>query len=86
MRIVHELCDHHKNKFAKQWTIDIEHWKNNMDYFGEAYTLCEEFDLLKLMNLNCPFDVQLIHQFYANVHFGTYETHTLNFMCHNEIF
>ena len=42
-----------------------------MDYFGEAYTLCEEFDPLKLMTLNCPFHVQLIHQLYVTVNFGT---------------
>lgn len=86
IRIVHELYDYHKNKFAKQWTIDIEHWKNNMDYFGEAYTLCDEFDLLKLMTLNCPFDVQLTHQFYATVHFGTDDARTLTFMCRDELF
>ena len=86
MRIMHELYDHHKNKFAKQWTIDIEYWRNNMDYFGEALALCEEFDLIKLMTINCPFDVQLIRQFYATVHFGTDDARHLSFMCRDEFF
>ena len=42
------------------WSIDIDHWRNNLDYFGEALAICEEFDLIKLMTVNCDFDVQLI--------------------------
>ena len=52
-----------------------------MEYFGEALALCEEFDLVKLMSVNCDFDVQLIHQFYATVHFGEDDARTLMFMC-----
>ena len=61
VRIVHELFEHNKNRYAKQWTIDFDHWRNNMEYFGEALALCEEFDLVKIMLVNCDFDVQLIH-------------------------
>ena len=32
-RIVHELFKHNKNRFTKQWTIDLDHWRNNMEYF-----------------------------------------------------
>jgi len=86
VRIVHELFEHNKNRYAKQWTIDFDHWRNNMEYFGEALALCEEFDLVKIMSVNCDFDVQLIHQFYATVHFGEDDARTLTFMCRDELF
>ena len=86
VRIVHELFEHNKNRYAKQWTIDLDHWRNNLEYFGEALALCEEFDLVKLMSVNCDFDVQLIHQFYATVHFGEDDARTLTFMCRDELF
>ena len=86
VRIVYELFEHNKNRYAKQWTIDLEHWRSNLDYFGEALTLCEEFDLVKLMTVNCDFHVQLIHQFYATVHFGEDGERTLTFMCRDELF
>ena len=56
-RIVHELFEHNKNWYTKKWTIDLDHWRSNMEYFGEALALCEEFDLVKLMPVNCDFDV-----------------------------
>ena len=56
-RIIHELFEHNKNRFTKQWTVDLDHWRNNMEYFGEALALCEVFDLVKLMTVNCDFDV-----------------------------
>lgn len=61
MRIVSEIFKCHKNKFTQMWSIDIDHWRRNLDYFGEALKICEEFDLIKLMIVNCDFDVQLIH-------------------------
>mgnify|MGYP000974019773 CR=1 FL=1 len=57
-----------------------------MEYFGEALALCEEFYLIKLMAINCDFDVQLIHQFYATVHFGANDARTLTFMCRDGFF
>lgn len=86
LRIVHELFEHNKNRFTKQWNIDLDHWGNNMEYSGEALALCEEFDLIKLMTISCYFNVQLIHQFYTSVHFGTNDAHTLTFMCRDEFF
>ena len=86
MRIVSEVFEHHKNKFTRMWSIDIDHWRNNLAYFGEALEICEEFDLIKLMTVNCDFDVQLIHQFYATVHFGTDDARHLSFMCRDEFF
>ena len=56
-RIVAEVYDVHKNKFTKQWSIDVQHMCDNVDYFGEALALCEEFDLLKIMEVNCDFDI-----------------------------
>ena len=86
MRIVSEVFEHHKNKFTRMWSIDIDHWRNNLDYFGEALAICEEFDLIKLMTVNCDFDVQLVHQFYATVHFGSDVERHLSFMCLDEFF
>ena len=60
MRTMSEIFERHKNKFTRMWSIDIDHWRNNLDYFGEALAICEEFDLIKLMTVNCDFDVQLI--------------------------
>jgi hypothetical protein len=86
MRIISEVFEHHKNKVTKMWSVDLEHWRKHLDYFGEALEICEEFDLIKLMELNCDFDVQLIHQFFASVHFGSDEARHLSFMCHDEFF
>ena len=30
MRIVSEVFEHHKNKFTRMWSIDIDHWRNNL--------------------------------------------------------
>ena len=81
-----EIFERHKNKFTRMWSIDINHWRNNLDYFGEALAIREEFDLIKIMTVNCDFDVQLIHQFYATVHFGSNEERHLSFMCRDEFF
>jgi len=78
VRIVNELFEHHKNRYTKKWTIDLDHWRNNMEYFGEALVLYEEFDLIKLMSINWDFDVQLIHQFYATVYFGEEDDRALS--------
>ena len=59
MRIMSEIFEHHKNKFTQMWSIDIDHLRNNLDYFGEALEIYEEFDLIKLMSINCDFDVHL---------------------------
>ena len=80
------MFEHHKNKFTRMWSIDIDHWRNNLGYFGEALDIYEEFDLIKLMTVNCDFDVQLIHQFYATVHFGNDDARHLSFMCRDEFF
>jgi hypothetical protein len=57
MRIISEVFENHKNKVTKMWSVDLEHWRRNPDYFGEALEICEEFDLIKIMELNCDFDV-----------------------------
>lgn len=38
-RIVAKIYDVHKNKFTKWWSIDVQHMRDNTDYFGEALAL-----------------------------------------------
>jgi hypothetical protein len=86
MKIISDIFEHHKNKVTKMWSVDLVRWRNNPAYFGEALEICEEFDLIKIMELNCDFDVELVHQFYATVHFGDDDQRHLSFMCRDEFF
>ena len=49
-------------------------------YFQEALAICEEFDILKLMGIQCDVDTQLLHQWYATIHFGTDDRRTITWM------
>ena len=51
-------------------TIELDKMKKDLKYFGEALAMCEEFDLVKLMAINKPFDPELIKQFFTTVQIG----------------
>ncbi|KAE8792077.1 dna replication licensing factor mcm4 [Hordeum vulgare] len=38
------------------------------------------------MTIKCDFDIQLVHMFYATIHYGTDQARTLSFMCRGEFF
>ncbi|KAK1666642.1 hypothetical protein QYE76_054801 [Lolium multiflorum] len=54
-------------------------------YFDEAYALCGEFGLYPMMELNKDFDIGLIQQFYATVHFQQDEARTFRWMTHETL-
>lgn len=68
------------------FSINVQHMKDHAVYFGEALAICEDFDLLKLIQFNCDFDVSLVVQFLATVHFDTDDARTLTWMTKNEHF
>lgn len=69
-RIFNEVFMSQKNKLLKQHTINIGHMRQKLDHFGEALEVCEEVDLIPLMEFNYDFDDTLVAQFIATVHFG----------------
>ncbi|KAK1648245.1 hypothetical protein QYE76_066050 [Lolium multiflorum] len=54
-------------------------------YFAEAYAMCGEFGLYPIMELTKEYDVELIHQFYATVHFDTDEAKTFRWMSNDKL-
>ncbi|KAK1667726.1 hypothetical protein QYE76_055885 [Lolium multiflorum] len=54
-------------------------------YFEEAYAMCGEFGLYPIMELTKEYDVEMIHQFYATVHFDTDEAKTFRWMSHEKL-
>jgi hypothetical protein len=62
-----------------QW-IDMGHLKKDRAYFGEALDLVEQFGIEDLITFHMDFDVELVAQFFASVHFHTDEERTLTWM------
>ncbi|KAK1666498.1 hypothetical protein QYE76_054657 [Lolium multiflorum] len=54
-------------------------------YFEEAYAMCGEFGLYPIMELNKDYDIGLIQQFYATVHFEQDEAKTFRWMTHERL-
>ncbi|KAK1652802.1 hypothetical protein QYE76_070607 [Lolium multiflorum] len=54
-------------------------------YFAEAYAMCGEFGLYPIMELTKEYDVEMIHQFYATVHFDTDEAKTFRWMSSDKL-
>ena len=78
----HDIIKGKKNTYVKTKSIDIEHMRSDMAYFGEALALCEQFDIVKIMTFNNDFDPELVAQFFATVHFGSNIAWTLTWMTH----
>ena len=75
------------NKVTRMWAIDFHHLRHedHIGYFWDALDLCEEFDLTKLMDIQCDMDPHLLHQWYATIHFGTDDHHTIYWMTHDQL-
>ena len=71
-----------QTKVVKQHVINIDHLRNpkHNGYFDEALAMCEEFELLNIMKLHCPYDVELVLQFFATVYFGKGEARIVEWM------
>ncbi|KAK1650742.1 hypothetical protein QYE76_068547 [Lolium multiflorum] len=54
-------------------------------YFAEAYAMCGEFGLYPIMEFTKEYDVEMIHQFYATVHFDTDEAKTFRWMSSDKL-
>ncbi|KAK1662886.1 hypothetical protein QYE76_051045 [Lolium multiflorum] len=66
--IFYEIYVTFKKGIATQHSIDTAKMAATR-YFDEAYALCGEFGLYPIIELNKDFDIGLIQQFYATVHF-----------------
>jgi hypothetical protein len=69
-----------KNPVPTQHAIDLDHLRSKPNYFGEALEICERFGLLPIMDTVCDYDVSMIAQFYATVHFGGDDEKTMKWM------
>ena len=68
-RIYKEVIMAQEEIVVPQKFIDMEHMNKNRKYFAEAKAVCEELGLLPLMKFHNNFDLQLVAQCYATVHF-----------------
>ena len=65
-----------------QRLVDIEQLRNpkHNGYFDEALAMCEEFGLINIMKLHCPYDEELVLQLFATSFFGKDEARTVEWM------
>ncbi|KAK1677643.1 hypothetical protein QYE76_038491 [Lolium multiflorum] len=82
--IFYEIYIPFKKGVAPQHAIDTGKMAANK-YFEEAYAMCGEFGLYPIMELNKDYDVGLIQQFYATVHFEQDEARTFRWMTHERL-
>ena len=62
LSIVADVYSQFKNKVTSMWATDLEYMKSkeHKDYFKDVLALCEEFDIIKLMDTQCDMDPQII--------------------------
>ncbi|KAK1603511.1 hypothetical protein QYE76_037586, partial [Lolium multiflorum] len=82
--IFYEVYVPFKKGVAPQHAIDTGKMAASK-YFAEAYAMCGEFGLYPIMELTKEYDVELIHQFYATVHFDSDEAKTFRWMSHDKL-
>ncbi|KAK1680513.1 hypothetical protein QYE76_041361 [Lolium multiflorum] len=82
--IFYEVYVPFKKGVALQHAIDTGKMAASR-YFAEAYAMCGEFGLYPIMELTKDYDVGLIHQFYATVHFDSDEAKTFRWMSHDKL-
>ncbi|KAK1630081.1 hypothetical protein QYE76_004396 [Lolium multiflorum] len=82
--IFYEVYVPFKKGVAPQHAIDTGKMAAST-YFQEAYAMCGEFGLYPIMELNKDYDVGLIQQFYATVHFQSDEAKTFSWMSHERL-
>ncbi|KAK1646045.1 hypothetical protein QYE76_063850 [Lolium multiflorum] len=82
--IFYEVYVPFKKGVAPQHAIDTGKMAASK-YFDEAYAMCGEFGLYPIMELNKDYDVGLIQQFYATVHFEQDEARTFRWMTHERL-
>ena len=68
-RIFNEIYKVKNFACCPQWSTNVEKMDANLEYFGEAKAICEEFGIVPLMNFNHPFNDEIICQFYSTVNF-----------------
>ena len=66
-----------KNLYVDVRSIDTDAMEKDPEYFGEALQMCTQLNILKIMQFNKDYDVDIVAQFYATVHLGTDEDRTL---------
>ncbi|KAK1667608.1 hypothetical protein QYE76_055767 [Lolium multiflorum] len=82
--IFYEVYVPFKKGVAPQHAIDTAKMAAT-SYFKESYAMCGEFGLYPIMELNKDYDIGLIQQFYATVHFDQDEARTFRWMTHETL-
>ncbi|KAK1611955.1 hypothetical protein QYE76_035628 [Lolium multiflorum] len=82
--IFYEVYVPFKKGVAPQHAIDTGKMAASR-YFEEAYAMCGEFGLYPIMELNKDYDIGLIQQFYATVHFDSDAAKTFRWMSHERL-
>ncbi|KAE8807193.1 hypothetical protein D1007_16503 [Hordeum vulgare] len=70
------------NLFVDIKSIDMGHMVSNphTSYFADAYALCEKWVLGPIVGFNKDFDIKVVAQFYATIHFHDGEERCLTWM------
>ena len=67
-----------KNLFVVVKSIDITLMEKDPAYFGEAVALCHRWGLIAIITFNKDYDVELVAQLYATVHFHANEERSMS--------
>jgi hypothetical protein len=68
-RIFNEIYKVKNFACCPQWSTNLEKMNDDLEYFGEAKSICEEFGIVQWMNFNLSFNDEIICQFYSTVNF-----------------
>ena len=84
--VYNQIYSGQRNAVVLQHRLNIAHMTSpkHVEYFAEAFSMCEEFGLLPIMEVHQDYNEELVAQFYATVHLGTGANPQLHWMIKNE--
>ena len=70
--VFNQIYSGQRNAVVLQHRLNIAHMTSSKhaQYFAEAFSMCEEFGLLKIMEVHQDYNEELVAQFYATVFIG----------------
>ena len=68
-KIFYEVFPQFKTRVVQQFCINTDYMEKHMDYFLEAIDICKEFGIYESIGLQEDYNLHLIMQFFATVHF-----------------
>ncbi|KAE8796163.1 hypothetical protein D1007_28870 [Hordeum vulgare] len=69
-----------KNLYVLVQWIDLDHFRKDMSYFGEAIAMVEQLQIADLISFHQDFDISIVAHFFATVHFHHDEARTMTWL------